>query len=254
MAVLKEACSDFGWTEKDLRNRMAVWRGYHEIQQAGGWVPLVFAGMGLYRFCKYRIDFGPEAFARLRSTREAFEVAADTLNPQWRQLLSIVDEPVEPKYFGHPHDWVIGTEGEPVNLRSTYLQWDENFSFDHLDECIIDEESWGGYDPRRVLNESREQAPDVFRCDKCGELQSADPKNNCCTCFPNLYGAKKGPCPVQVYRTANGKNNGLIACCVSPHTLASIVCQNCTNLMLSPAVRPWDRNWRICRPSNPRPL
>jgi len=28
MRALTEACSDFGWTEKELRNKMAIWRGY----------------------------------------------------------------------------------------------------------------------------------------------------------------------------------------------------------------------------------
>lgn len=39
----------------------------------------MFAGMGIYRFCKYRIGFDPESMAILRRTRARFEVAADTL-------------------------------------------------------------------------------------------------------------------------------------------------------------------------------
>ena len=57
----------------------AIWRGYKEIKDHGGWVCLVFAGMGIYRFCKYRIGFDPESMAILRRTRARFEVAADTL-------------------------------------------------------------------------------------------------------------------------------------------------------------------------------
>lgn len=48
-AVFMEACQDFGWSEKELRNKMAIWRGYKEVKDAAGWVALVFAGMGIYR-------------------------------------------------------------------------------------------------------------------------------------------------------------------------------------------------------------
>ncbi|GKT54657.1 SET domain-containing protein [Colletotrichum tofieldiae] len=34
-AALIEACNDFGWSEKELRNKMAIWRGYKEIKDAG---------------------------------------------------------------------------------------------------------------------------------------------------------------------------------------------------------------------------
>lgn len=57
----------------------AIWRGYKEIKDHGGWACLVFAGMGIYRFCKYRIGFDPESMAILRRTRARFEVAADTM-------------------------------------------------------------------------------------------------------------------------------------------------------------------------------
>ncbi|KAL1632612.1 hypothetical protein SLS56_003511 [Neofusicoccum ribis] len=98
-AALMEACQDFGWSEKDLRNKMAIWRGYYEIKEAAGWVALVFAGMGIYRFCKYRISFDKEAMQRLASLRPRLEVAADTLQPQWRQLLSFIGEPSERQPF-----------------------------------------------------------------------------------------------------------------------------------------------------------
>lgn len=73
-ACLKEACIDFGWSEKELRNKMAIWRGYHDIKEAGGWAALIFAGMGLYRFCKYRVSFTEDTFQTLRSLRHRFEV------------------------------------------------------------------------------------------------------------------------------------------------------------------------------------
>ncbi|ESU10269.1 hypothetical protein FGSG_03019 [Fusarium graminearum PH-1] len=49
MRAIAEACTDFGWTEKELRNKMGIWRGYKEIKDVLGWVALVFSGMGLYR-------------------------------------------------------------------------------------------------------------------------------------------------------------------------------------------------------------
>lgn len=117
-AAIAEACVDFNWTEKELRNKMAIWRGYHDIKSAGGWVALVFAGMGLYRFCKYRVSFTEETFETLRALRHRFEVAADTLHPRWRILLGIVGEPTQPKYRGHPHDWVVRQPSSPKSTRN----------------------------------------------------------------------------------------------------------------------------------------
>lgn len=209
-ATISEACLDFHWTEKELRNKMGVWRGYHEIATAGGWAALVFAGMGLYRFCKYRVSFNDESFQALRALRHRFEVAADTLHPRWRQLLGIVGAPTERKYFGHPHDYVIGMpNNEATPLSVTYQQWDKDFSFVHLDACQIDEEAWGLYDPRVVHTAHNQE----HTCQICNERQSEDPPLNNCNCFPNLYPQiVPHVAPVQVYRTPNGRNNGLIAC------------------------------------------
>ena len=122
-AAIAEACVDFNWTEKELRNKIAIWRGYHDIKTSGGWVALVFAGMGLYRFCKYRVSFTEETFDTLRALRHRFEVAADTLHPRWRILLGIIDESTQPKYRGHPHDWVVNGPGhEAIPLSQTYQQ------------------------------------------------------------------------------------------------------------------------------------
>lgn len=74
--ALSEACKHFNWSDKEIRNRMAIWRGYAEIKKAGGWAALVFAGMGLYRFAKYRVSFTEETFATLRALRHRFEVSA----------------------------------------------------------------------------------------------------------------------------------------------------------------------------------
>jgi hypothetical protein len=208
-ATIGEACTNFAWSEKELRNKMGVWRGYHDIQKTGGWAALVFAGMGLYRFCKYRVSFDDESFQAFRALKHRFEVAADTLHPRWRQLLGIVGASTERKYTGHPHDYVIGLpSNEALPLSITYQQWDKDFSYTHLDNCQVDEQAWGLYDPR-VLHTARP----LDTCQICTERQSDDPSENNCNCFPNLY-PQIVPyvAPVQVYRTPNGRNNGLIAC------------------------------------------
>ncbi|KAI8626286.1 hypothetical protein F5Y19DRAFT_226204 [Xylariaceae sp. FL1651] len=216
-AALVEACSDFGWSEKELRNKMAIWRGYKEIKDAGGWASLVFAGMGIYRFCKYRIGFDKESMQRLKTLRPALEVVADTMHPNWRQLLSIVGEPSQRIYHGHPHDWVVYLDGtHPVQLYKTYLQWDPHFSFRHIEECVIDQAAWGCDDPRwkPPSSEALTQVSKLPICDTCGKEQSDDPKLNCCYCFPSLFGcATFTPSPVQVFRTPDGRNNGLMALC-----------------------------------------
>lgn len=218
--ALAGACADFGWTEKELRNKMYVWRGYKEIKDAGGWVALVFAGMGIYRFCKYRIGFDKDSMQRLKNLRPAMEVAADTLHPQWRQLLTVLGEPSERLYHGHPHDWVVRLDGsEPIPLRNTYLQWDPHFSYRQLDDSVVDEAAWGGEDPRWSAPSddlARRASSSVVlpMCDTCGKEQLDDPKSNNCYCFPTLFGcAAATTSPVLVFRTPDGKNNGLLALC-----------------------------------------
>ncbi|TGJ80468.1 hypothetical protein E0Z10_g8294 [Xylaria hypoxylon] len=215
--VSAESSSNFGWSEKELRNKMAIWRGYKEIKDAGGWASLVFAGMGIYRFCKYRIGFDNESMQRLRNLRPALEVAADTMNQNWRRLLSIVGEPPERMYSGHPHDWVICLDGSPpIQLRKTYLQWDPHFEYKHIDESVIDQAAWGYDDPRwkPPSSEALTRISSLFVCQDCLNEQSDEPKLNCCYCFPSLFGcATFTPPPVQVFRTPNGRNNGLMALC-----------------------------------------
>lgn len=213
-AVFMEACQDFGWSEKELRNKMAIWRGYKEVKDAAGWSALVFAGMGIYRFCKYRVGFDKDAMRRLRNLRKRLEVAADTLHPHWRQLLAIVGEPSTPQYPGNPHEWVVFEDGtEPIPLRQTYLDQNRYFVFEHIDESIIDEPSWGCEDPRWMpQTDSIARINGHFVCASCNEQQSDDPKLNACFCFPSLFGcARRKPPPVQVFRTPDGKNNGLLA-------------------------------------------
>lgn len=224
--ALAEVLEDFGWTEKELRNKVAVWRGYKEISDAGGWAALVFAGMGLYRFCKYRVGFTSANMATLRHFRNRFEVAADTLHPSWRQLLKLVGEPGETMYTGHPHDWVVSVgrkaEEHPVPLQDTYRQWDSSFTFEHLQLSIIDGNVWGEFDPRlacrKVTQSSGQQSLSVssFTCRRCSGTQSMNLEVNDCHCYSQYFGpGHHDPSPVQVFRTENGRNNGLIACRVS---------------------------------------
>jgi ATP-dependent RNA helicase DDX49/DBP8 len=212
--VLMEACQDFGWSEKELRNKMAIWRGYKDVKDAAGWAALVFAGMGIYRFCKYRVGFDKEAMRRLRNLRNRLEVAADTLHPHWRQLLAIVGEPHSPLYPGHPHEWVVFEDGsDPVPLRETYQHHDPFFSFEHIEESIVDDSVWGCDDPRWMPQDNTmSRLNGVYVCTLCNEHQSDEPQSNACFCFPSLFGCvKRKPPPIQVYRTPDGKNNGLLA-------------------------------------------
>ena len=206
--VMTEACSNFEWSEKDLRNRMAIWKGYREIRDAAGWAALTFAGPGIYRFCKYRMGFDQDAISKLQSLQPRFEVAADTIQgQQWRQILTLVGVPDRRVYRGHPHDWVVGKRKDPVPLSWTY-RTDPNFSFSHIDKSIVDPEAFGAYDPRRITN-----GPD-FICSLCSKPQSETTEKNECECFNDLFAPNNTSlCPVQVFSTDDGRNNGLIACC-----------------------------------------
>ena len=203
----------------------AIWRGYSEIQEAAGWVALVFSGMGLYRFCKYRESSIKQDIGVLRGFRSRFELAADTIHPNWRTILCIVGESAEPRFRGHPHDWVVSKDHDPMPLATTYIQWYPDFHFKHIDQSSIDESTWE-YDPREVMATTEA----VHTCPRCGKTQSDAVGRNTCECYPDLFGINRRPyCPVQIYRTDNGRNNGLLACCVSRkfcirhHLLASFL-------------------------------
>ncbi|KAK4113111.1 SET domain-containing protein [Canariomyces notabilis] len=221
-AALMAACRDVGWSEKELRNKMAIWRGYKQIKDAAGWAALVFAGMGLYRLCKYRTNFTAKSIERLRTFRARIEIAADTLHPSWRQLLAVVsgktqDSERERRFTGHPHDWVVFRDGsDPVPLRSTYLRHDPCFRFEHITESIVDAQAWpGGDDPRWIPPRAAAVSlAGANACRACAQTQSDDPKRNNCFCFPSLFGTgprRRPPSPVQVFATRDGQNNGLLA-------------------------------------------
>lgn len=176
---------------------------------------LVFAGMGLYRYCKYRTDFSPPTLRRLGKMRTRFEVAADTIHPQWRAMLAVVGQASVTTYIGHPHDWVILADNSAAPLARSYLQWDTDFSYVHLDESIIDTDVWGLLDPRRVMDDDDFASEVNPICAVCHEVQSDDIDKNACSCYLNLFGGVRGYVPVQIMRTTNGKHNGLFACLVS---------------------------------------
>lgn len=102
----------------------------------------------------------------------------------------------------------MSKRNDPLPLAFTYRQWDPKFSFQHLEESIVDTEKWGDQDPRRC-----EEGP-IFQCKSCDKRQSLLAEENECECFPNLYSPNpRTPCPVQIYQTENGRNNGLLTCC-----------------------------------------
>lgn len=179
---------------------------------------MIFASAGVYRFCKYRTGFGEGFSTRLRHIRSSLEVAADTLHPDWRDLLQVIGQQETRQYHGHPHEWVTVTGRPAVPLSSTYehLQLPNGFHFRFIDECVLDTAAFGTEDPRRVP----EIDPDV--CLVCKERQSDEIEKNHCSCFSTLFGGVRNPVPVQLFHTTSGKNNGVIARSVSSAILTQI--------------------------------
>ena len=185
----------------------SIWRGYREIKEAGGWVALTFASSGIYRFCKYRTGFDEGLMSRLRQLRSSLEVAADTLHPEWRQLLEVIGQRSQPLYSGHPNEWVTRNGEMALPLHSTYPHL-SSFDYQFIEESVLDRHVFGADDPRRVPRMS----PD--HCQECGQLQSDNVQHNRCMCFPSLYGSPRSPPPLQIFQTPNGKNNGIVSRCV----------------------------------------
>ncbi|KAL4893833.1 SET domain-containing protein [Aspergillus ambiguus] len=213
MVALKEACTTLHWKEKDLRNRIAIWRGYKEIKDAGGWASLIFASAGVYRFCKYRSGFGDGFSTRLRHIQSSLELVADTLHPEWRDLLQVIGQGSPRRYHGHPHEWVTVPGGPAVPLAATYEHLQplpntrDGFQYRFLEESVVDRAVFGTDDPRVV------PGLDPETCPACKERQSDEIEKNQCTCFPALFGGVRGHVPVQLFHTPSGKNNGVVARC-----------------------------------------
>ncbi|KLJ10672.1 hypothetical protein EMPG_13946 [Blastomyces silverae] len=208
MDVIREACSILQWKEKELRNKLAIWRGYREIKDAGGWASLAFASSGVYRFCKYRTGFDDAFISRLQQLRDSFEVAADTLHPEWRQLLEVIGQNSSLHYTGHPHEWVVTENGTSVlPLSVTYPHIPGDFIYQFIDESTWDRDVFGAEDPRQVPD------MDPHTCRQCHQYQSDNVQINRCMCFPSLYGNPRSPPPLQIFQTKNGKNNGVLTRC-----------------------------------------
>ena len=218
--ALKESRSVFGCSEKEMRNKLAIWSGYKKIKDIGGWPALVFAeeGGGVYNVCKYRAGGWKEGiFDELEHLRDAIELAADTLQPEWRRLIEVLFGPQNEtqgrSWEGHhPHAWVIGLGGVPVPLSETY---NDGLEYELIDTSVVDRDVWGNGDPRRIIPAGDEP----YTCNACGELQSEEALGNKCLCFPDLYGGGSGRrggkyAPVQVFCTKD-KGNGLVARLVS---------------------------------------
>lgn len=137
-------------------------------------------------------------------------MAADTLHPGWRDLLRVVSQDGPCRYYGHPHEWVTVDTGPALPLSTTYahLPLPSGFDYRFIDDCVIDQNVFGTEDPRRILGID----PEV--CQICKEHQSDSVISNHCNCFPALFGGIRYPHPVQLFSTASGKNNGVIARCV----------------------------------------
>jgi hypothetical protein len=96
----------------------------------------------------------------------------------------------------------------PLSTTYSHLPLPNGFDYRFIDDCVIDPNIFGTEDPRCVSGVD----PEV--CQICKEKQSDDVISNHCTCFPGLFGGIRYPPPVQLYSTASGKNNGVIARCV----------------------------------------
>lgn len=68
---------------------------------------------------------------------------------------------------------------------------------------------WSADDPRWIPPLNAVACTDMKICHLCGYTHSNDPKRNSCKCFPSLFGGPRLPCPMQVFRTSNGRNNGI---------------------------------------------
>ena len=145
--------------------------------------------------------------ARLRQLRPSFELAADTIHPEWRQLLKVISQESVPSYCGHPHEWVTINGEDALPLNETYPHI-PSFDFQFIEESTLDRDVFGDSDPRRISGAG------PYHCLECRQYQSDNVHLNRCMCFPSLYGNPQTQSPVQIFRTSNGRNNGVVSRCV----------------------------------------
>ncbi|KAL1954069.1 hypothetical protein VTO42DRAFT_1757 [Malbranchea cinnamomea] len=131
-------------------------------------------------------------------------MAADTLHPEWRKLLDVVGQGSSPVYSGHPHQWVARNGEDPLPLHLTYPHI-PGFTFQFIEDSVVDEDAFPGGDPRRI------PGIDECYCQECGQFQSDDVQLNRCACYPALFGSPQSPPPVQIFQTTNGRNNGVVS-------------------------------------------
>lgn len=136
-------------------------------------------------------------------------MAADTLHPEWRQLLKVIGQQSPPCYTGHPNEWVVTAKGTAaLPLSATYPHIPGDFIYQFTEECVWDRDIFGAEDPRRVPD------MDPHTCQECRQYQSDNVQINRCMCFPSLYGSPRSPPPLQIFQTTNGRNNGVVTRCV----------------------------------------
>lgn len=217
----------------------SIWRGYRDIKEAGGWVSLVFASSGVYCFCKYRIGFDKTFLSWVQQLQSSFEVAADTLHPEWRGLLEVINQDLQRLYSGHPHQWVTKIGEDAVPLRLTYPHLPGSFEFEFIEDSLIDQQAFGGVDPCWV------PGIDSYMCEECGQYQSDNVQLNHCMCFPLLYGSLKSSPPVQIFQTANRKNNGVVARVVWQSPVLYLFSLWLMLSLTIPESRAWYCHWRI---------
>ena len=73
------------------RASRAIWKGFRENKDDAGWASPVFVGFYVYGFRKYRVGFDDVAVSKLSNLEPRFNVVADILLSQWRELLKVFE-------------------------------------------------------------------------------------------------------------------------------------------------------------------
>lgn len=133
----------------------------------------------------------------MEKRRAAISMAADCLQPGWRNILAWVQDEtiaasttraVTQKNF---HRWVMEPDGTLTALP---------VDFTSISRCYVDLEAWpeGSTDPRRVM------ASDVYLCETCelAQVDAGDTRSEArCVCLENVQGSNCPPAAVEIFRT-----------------------------------------------------